>query len=122
MRSFPGHSCPGLIEASSPFMGSPQTSQVFRGIHAPASLKPHPHVVPHDALLGFPGHSCPGLIEALRILASRTGVRPVFRGIHAPASLKRAMIQAGIPRALLVFRGIHAPASLKRIHTWDKSQ
>ena len=61
----PGHLRPGLIEAMLAAGISEPLSRIFRGISAPASLKP--------LLQGANGN---------------IGLR-IFRGISAPASLKR---------------------------------
>ena len=88
---FPGHPCPGLIEAmrtwparsascSSPFPGHPCPGLIEAGGRPRG---PRPGMSP------FPGHPCPGLIEASsRRSALRRSPFPLFRGIRAPASLK----------------------------------
>ena len=62
-RTFPGHYCPGLIEAMEAGAAGPASIEAFRGITAPASLK---HADGDAA-----GHEA-----------------APFRGITAPASLK----------------------------------
>ena len=61
---FPGHYCPGLIEARAAIAAPPRTLPSFRGITAPASLKPQRHQGGRRIGAHFPGHYCPGLIEA----------------------------------------------------------
>ena len=63
--NFPGHYCPGLIEACQP-RGVHSSRAPFRGITAPASLKPLDAGAVDIAGAGFPGHYCPGLIEAIK--------------------------------------------------------
>ena len=110
---------------------------VFRGILAPASLKPHNRHLGVRRELGVPGYPCPGLIEATQRVLRRLPALAVFRGILAPASLKQrgagphrgpglrvpgypcpGLIEAAHSarrrrRRRRVFRGILAPASLK---------
>ncbi|CAL1240619.1 protein of unknown function [Candidatus Methylocalor cossyra] len=71
-RCYPGHNCPGLIEAGWPGSGG-------------------------GGWGGYPGHNCPGLIEAPRGGRGSRNRTGVIRGITAPASLKhyqrfRAMV------------------------------
>ena len=63
-RIFPGHNSPGLIEALSGSRSSWGWSLSFRGITAPASLKPSNKMDITDLSKIFPGHNSPGLIEA----------------------------------------------------------
>ena len=65
-RRFPGHFCPGLIEAAALAPTLRASPAGFRGISAPASLKPLGLGDEIRELAAFPGHFCPGLIEAVR--------------------------------------------------------
>ena len=87
VNSFPGHYCPGLIEAYNIYFIKNNCKQAFRGITAPASLKQN-------------------------LYGKDIWNRQAFRGITAPASLKPAL-GGGQRRRLVPFRGITAPASLK---------
>ncbi len=59
--------------------------RVFRGIHAPASLK-RDHCTPNGwhTFPGFPGHSCPGLIEAPHVDMEPQRRRSRFSGAFMP--------------------------------------
>ena len=113
---FPGHYCPGLIEARSAFAcRAPQYRSFrgitapaslkrckvlrngdtgrcpFRGITAPASLKRPPRVGVGRTRAAFPGHYCPGLIEAsaapVRSIAS-----PAFPGHYCPGLIEALLL------------------------------
>ncbi|CAL1241044.1 protein of unknown function [Candidatus Methylocalor cossyra] len=61
---YPGHNCPGLIEALRRLCPIPRGSPVIRGITAPASLKLENANDKSGCKASYPGHNCPGLIEA----------------------------------------------------------
>ena len=68
---------------------APTATDLFRGVRAPASLKPFRHA---------------------DLFAADCGL---FRGVRAPASLKH-VVRGHHDPVLRLFRGVRAPASLKR--------
>ena len=97
------------LERRKAYMG---LDHVFRGITAPASLK---HLLLQHQLVeqaGIPGHHCPGLIEA-NAAASMAEHNSCIPGHHCPGLIEARCRSRSRYSATAVFRGITAPASLK---------
>ena len=110
-HTFPGHYCPGLIEAPRHDSGGP-VRWPFRGITAPASLK-RLYIQPCGrGRKAFRGITAPASLKLEHLGGDGAGDRP-FRGITAPASLKPPLPPSPLPARRFPFRGITAPASLK---------
>ena len=90
----PGLLCPGrFIEARSPSAGG-SGRRPFRGIKAPASLKPHPVFACIMVLSLLPGHKSPGLIEAA------AGQAQAARVAHLPGHKSPGLIEAMRPSSM----------------------
>ena len=111
-RSFPGHYCPGLIEAGFLPVLLLACRPPFRGITAPASLKPPGSRLPSCSAGAFPGHYCPGLIEARWPVTLLRSMAP-FPGHYCPGLIEADRYRAFTLSKSRPFRGITAPASLK---------
>ncbi|CAL1239909.1 protein of unknown function [Candidatus Methylocalor cossyra] len=93
-RRYPGHNCPGLIEATRSRFKVFRYRFVIRGITAPASLKREVQAPPGVAQAGYPGHNCPGLIEASpEKQGKRTSTCSGYPGHNCPG-----LIEAASPR------------------------
>ncbi|CAL1242009.1 protein of unknown function (plasmid) [Candidatus Methylocalor cossyra] len=62
---YPGHNCPGLIEARL-FRFSSEVSSIsgYPGHNCPGLIEAWVSVPTKDFSVRYPGHNCPGLIEA----------------------------------------------------------
>ena len=89
-------------------------AELFRGVRAPASLKPRHHWRSHQHRhVLFRGVRAPASLKRDDQQAIRDD-QFLFRGVRAPASLKRDHRAGhGRPDGNPLFRGVRAPASLK---------
>ena len=85
---FPGHYCPGLIEAQ-PYCRRLMPTPNFPGHYCPGLIEACTLPTGPGRRYFFPGHYCPGLIEAALWRGLLCALPTPFRGITAPASLKR---------------------------------
>jgi len=86
---------------------------VFRGLIAPASLKPvFVRTRRAAGKVRFPGLDCPGLIEADNKVFKWLGMDNVFRGLIAPASLKRRSTIASL-LSRVGFPGLDCPGLIE---------
>jgi hypothetical protein len=93
--SYPGHYCPGLIEASLTTGFQCGKSRIIRDIIASASLKQCSVFHGVFLFLDYPGHYCPGLIEASQSCCCAAAVLllccTLSGALLAQASLKPAV-------------------------------
>ncbi|CAL1241470.1 protein of unknown function [Candidatus Methylocalor cossyra] len=66
---YPGHNCPGLIEAGPIARIATPNRHRYPGHNCPGLIEAPDHGSRNIHILGsYPGHNCPGLIEAFRQL------------------------------------------------------
>ncbi|CAL1239424.1 protein of unknown function [Candidatus Methylocalor cossyra] len=63
-KSYPGHNCPGLIEAMALVRGVKPGDVSYPGHNCPGLIEAIDFIADLGTGKRYPGHNCPGLIEA----------------------------------------------------------
>ncbi|CAL1241046.1 protein of unknown function [Candidatus Methylocalor cossyra] len=111
---YPGHNCPGLIEAYAIYSATYVLPNSYPGHNCPGLIEAILAIPKSERrALGYPGHNCPGLIEAHQRVSRRPCCSLVIRGITAPASLKPQIIDMKCFGLKLRYPGHNCPGLIE---------